>query len=967
MQKFQALQKLGEDNKNSIPVNLRGGGADGFRGRKVKLNSLMGGTGWTTAMPNYFDGLNWYKGGLHGEAEDWLNSTDITGPGELTKGGAESFASNYEQLTAAFKALQDQYLLMFNNAMSGPGKFLDSVVFGHQPALETLRRFYKRPIDTLKFDGLAGISDILKSMDLAGGFGNSDFSIPFDAIMDGSLPKTAIEILEKLRDGPLQGMRGAAQGSANEIAMDRLGYIPWDILSGLVKKQNSGPFDDAVFGKTGFQRLGNLQQRMQSAQGSIKSLQDLVAFYAGADIMDPAMTADIGVLLPGVLAAGMDSIYNAFEGGDMGIGFAEQGVDVEAWKQTNAEAREKLRLHALIYEDLRNNAGGALGGDQMGGQGGLEGPAAGGGFGAALNLLGPGSQPWMSGATDEENFMSDPAFGQDADNDGINDHWQHNIDTWHFINDKLAQDLAGQGGAAFDNAAGGPAGLGLLAEAVADRQKEDKDAAARAAAEQAAQDRLLGAMMKVWWINSAEKVKAMKRVLGDFPGANAKSPLRGPRVPDYSGLYKKDGGVGPFNQPAKIQMVTNLPRTAEAFDAMFPYLHALGFDTWNLGKTGAITGVDAKAGVQYDPMAIRNNIGATLPQLAHWAKNDPIDWHLDAGKGRRYLQGGETEMKYTGLFMTGNVRAIPAGLQMLDAGVKEQQKDARDAINAAWQMDWNANLNLNSPVANALRLAGLANEPWLFQPNENRGQAPVRRAAGGPIPGGINWAPRGTDTVPAMLTPGEFVMKKSAVDKYGMSFMSAINEGKGGSRRGGFSSGGPVYLQNGGPSGNIEMPSFGDVIDNFDRVFQTYDDTQFGLAEFTSKLGTSSSNIAVGTKDLAAQFPAVTNALNNFGSLIGGDLSNAGSIISSSLASFTEAFTLFSGLSSMLSNTINSMADMNITHNININGSLAIPGFSQEDINGIIENISNGVTRGVDEKIKQAFAERDTKQENDAG
>jgi len=35
MQKFQALQKLGEDNKNSIPVNLRGGGADGFRGRKV--------------------------------------------------------------------------------------------------------------------------------------------------------------------------------------------------------------------------------------------------------------------------------------------------------------------------------------------------------------------------------------------------------------------------------------------------------------------------------------------------------------------------------------------------------------------------------------------------------------------------------------------------------------------------------------------------------------------------------------------------------------------------------------------------------------------------------------------------------------------------------------------------------------------------------------------------------------------
>jgi hypothetical protein len=223
----------------------------------------------------------------------------------------------------------------------------------------------------------------------------------------------------------------------------------------------------------------------------------------------------------------------------------------------------------------------------------------------------------------------------------------------------------------------------------------------------------------------------------------------------------------------------------------------------------------------------------------------------------------------------------------------------------------------------------------------------------------------GTDTVPAMLTPGEFVMKKNAVDKYGSAFMSSINNG---SVRG-FSGGGPVYLHEGGSpgsaGGNIEMPSFGDVIDNFDTVFQTYGDTAFLEVDKVSRaIGSASNNIAIGTKDLAAQFPAVTSALNNLGSLIGGDLSNAGSIISSSLASFTEAFTLFSGLSSMLSNTINSMADMNITHNININGSLAIPGFSQEDIDGIIANISNGVTRGVDEKIKQAFAQRDTDEEN---
>lgn len=49
----------------------------------------------------------------------------------------------------------------------------------------------------------------------------------------------------------------------------------------------------------------------------------------------------------------------------------------------------------------------------------------------------------------------------------------------------------------------------------------------------------------------------------------------------------------------------------------------------------------------------------------------------------------------------------------------------------------------------------------------------VYRARGGSMfhPG----APRGTDTVPAWLTPGEFVQRKKAVDYYGLPFMNAIN------------------------------------------------------------------------------------------------------------------------------------------------------------------------------------------------
>jgi len=46
------------------------------------------------------------------------------------------------------------------------------------------------------------------------------------------------------------------------------------------------------------------------------------------------------------------------------------------------------------------------------------------------------------------------------------------------------------------------------------------------------------------------------------------------------------------------------------------------------------------------------------------------------------------------------------------------------------------------------------------------------RAGGGSI-----FKPRGTDTVPAMLSPGEFVIRKSAVDSIGADALAAINEG----------------------------------------------------------------------------------------------------------------------------------------------------------------------------------------------
>ncbi len=50
----------------------------------------------------------------------------------------------------------------------------------------------------------------------------------------------------------------------------------------------------------------------------------------------------------------------------------------------------------------------------------------------------------------------------------------------------------------------------------------------------------------------------------------------------------------------------------------------------------------------------------------------------------------------------------------------------------------------------------------------------VYRASGGAI-GGVDWKRKGTDTVPTMLTPGEFVIRRNAVKKYGMSFFDRLN------------------------------------------------------------------------------------------------------------------------------------------------------------------------------------------------
>ena len=83
--------------------------------------------------------------------------------------------------------------------------------------------------------------------------------------------------------------------------------------------------------------------------------------------------------------------------------------------------------------------------------------------------------------------------------------------------------------------------------------------------------------------------------------------------------------------------------------------------------------------------------------------------------------------------------------------------------------------------------------------------ASVRLSGGGKIPGSGN-----SDSVPSMLTPGEFVMSKGAVEKFGSGTLAAMNAMGGGTNVPMLNVGGTnIALGNGGSVPNIRMANGG--------------------------------------------------------------------------------------------------------------------------------------------------------------
>ena len=95
-----------------------------------------------------------------------------------------------------------------------------------------------------------------------------------------------------------------------------------------------------------------------------------------------------------------------------------------------------------------------------------------------------------------------------------------------------------------------------------------------------------------------------------------------------------------------------------------------------------------------------------------------------------------------------------------------------------------------------------------------------------------------SDTVPAMLTPGEFVMSREAVQSHGVGYMKNLNRGRvPGFRRGGVVGHGNVqYRQEGGQIGNnaggilgLDTSNLSSILDNFNS------DLMSGLDNVVSK------------------------------------------------------------------------------------------------------------------------------------
>jgi TP901 family phage tail tape measure protein len=173
----------------------------------------------------------------------------------------------------------------------------------------------------------------------------------------------------------------------------------------------------------------------------------------------------------------------------------------------------------------------------------------------------------------------------------------------------------------------------------------------------------------------------------------------------------------------------------------------------------------------------------------------------------------------------------------------------------------------------------------------------------------VPYQPRGTDTVPAMLTPGEFVVNKAATQR-NLPLLKAINNNSQYMSRGGkvsyFADGG----QASGSMGAGGVSSFSLDSSAFSDAVGTFGTSVSELKTVLGNFGDGAGTLAKSATDLASAFGGISTSA--------GALSAAASILQGATQGLASPIAAFTSSIDRISSTLNNMKDINV----NITGSI---------------------------------------------
>lgn len=232
---------------------------------------------------------------------------------------------------------------------------------------------------------------------------------------------------------------------------------------------------------------------------------------------------------------------------------------------------------------------------------------------------------------------------------------------------------------------------------------------------------------------------------------------------------------------------------------------------------------------------------------------------------------------------------------------------------------------------------------------KQKGKKPKTMSSGGVVYAAkgqlIPFVPKGTDTVPAMLTPGEFVINRAATQKH-LPLLKAINDNKlPGYAKGGkvqrFQYGGMADMSGGGGGGvsNISLDTSG-----LDTAFNSFATNVESLRSVIDSFASAATNISNGFSQLS-QLDAGANRLGTAAASISSAAQTFGTVISNFNTSISALQSAFSKIPSAVDFRVSGSVPINIT--VDVNGGDGLQESLAQFQDQIFTEISNGISNAM--------------------